>query len=278
MCANWTRCSGRTSTLAPASSSRNGAPGTGTSTASAGRWIPRPRLILNSEAASAVPVEPPATSASARPSATAATAWTIEASGLARTARAGSSALAIETGASISSTPSATGPICAAGPKSSTRVPRSAARAAPRATSAGPRSAPFASTATATGSVMRGALVVVVVLVVLQRDHLAALVGPAVRAHTVREAGLVALRALVQRRRGDLVLGRAAGSCERATASAWGRPWATGRVAERGRLLEADLRQLRPARVGVGLVRVLGVVVEVRAAVRAQAQAVGRAG
>ncbi len=29
MCANCTRCSGRTSTLAPASSSRNGAPGTG---------------------------------------------------------------------------------------------------------------------------------------------------------------------------------------------------------------------------------------------------------
>ena len=29
MCANWTRCSGRTSTFAPASSSRNGAPGTG---------------------------------------------------------------------------------------------------------------------------------------------------------------------------------------------------------------------------------------------------------
>src|SRR5512132_2126893 len=38
MCANCTRCSGRTSTLAPASSSRNGEPGTGTSTASAGRW------------------------------------------------------------------------------------------------------------------------------------------------------------------------------------------------------------------------------------------------
>ena len=44
MWANWTRCSGRTSTLAPASSSRNGAPGTGTSTASAGRWMPRAAL------------------------------------------------------------------------------------------------------------------------------------------------------------------------------------------------------------------------------------------
>ena len=86
-----------------------------------------------------MPVEPPETSASARPSATAATAATIEASGLARTARAGSSALAIETGASMTSTPSRTSPICAAGPNSSTRTPCSAtAAAAPRATSAGP--------------------------------------------------------------------------------------------------------------------------------------------
>src|SRR6185312_13625896 len=51
MCANWTRCSGRTSTLAPASSRRNGEPGTGTSTASAGRWMPLPRLIRKREAA-----------------------------------------------------------------------------------------------------------------------------------------------------------------------------------------------------------------------------------
>ena len=44
MWANWTRCSGRTSTFAPQSSSRNGRPGTGTSTASAGRWTPRARF------------------------------------------------------------------------------------------------------------------------------------------------------------------------------------------------------------------------------------------
>ena len=49
MCANWTRCSGRTSTLAPASSSRNGLPGTGTMIASAGRCTPRARLKVNSE-------------------------------------------------------------------------------------------------------------------------------------------------------------------------------------------------------------------------------------
>ena len=85
-------------------------PGTGTRIASAGRWMPRARLMLNSEAASAAPVEPPATSASARPPATAATACTIEESGLRRTARAGSAALAIETGASTISTPSAAAP------------------------------------------------------------------------------------------------------------------------------------------------------------------------
>jgi hypothetical protein len=152
MCANCTRCSGRTSTFAPASSSRNGEPGTGTSTASAGRWTPRARLKEKSEAASAVPVEPPETSASARPAATASTACTIDACGLPRTARAGSAALAIESGASTISTPSAAGPSSAAGPNSSTRVPAAAARAAPRATSAGPRSAPFASTATVTCS------------------------------------------------------------------------------------------------------------------------------
>ena len=115
MCANCTRCSGRTSTLAPASSSRNGLPGTGIISASAGRCTPRARLKVNSEDASAAPVEPPDTSASASPAATAATACTIEDSGVRRTARAGSGSLAIETGASTTETPSATGPICGRG-------------------------------------------------------------------------------------------------------------------------------------------------------------------
>ena len=65
--------------------------------------MPRSRLRLNSPAASAEPVEPPETSAWARPSATALAAWTIEASGVERTAKAGSAALAIEIGASMSS-------------------------------------------------------------------------------------------------------------------------------------------------------------------------------
>ena len=61
--------------------------------------------MLNRPAASAAPVPPAQTSACARPSATARAACTIEASGLARTALAGSALLAIETGASTISTP-----------------------------------------------------------------------------------------------------------------------------------------------------------------------------
>ena len=209
ICANWMRCSGRTSTLAPTSSSRNGASGAGTTIASAGRWTPRARRISKRPAASTAPVEPPETSASARPDATARTAWTIEDSGVARTARAGSAALAIDTGASTISTPGAGSPSRAAGPNSRTSTPRSAARAAPRATSPGPRSAPFASSATVTRSVMtRVRLVVVLVIEVVARDRhdLPAAVGAAVRADAVRAPRLTALRAGPQRRRRDLVL------------------------------------------------------------------------
>ena len=92
-------------------------PGTGTMIASAGRCTPRARLKVNSEEASAAPVEPPLTSASASPAATAATARTIEASGVRRTARAGSGSLAIETGASTTVTPSAHRPDRRRGPE-----------------------------------------------------------------------------------------------------------------------------------------------------------------
>ncbi len=71
--------------------------------------MPRSRRRLNSPAASAEPVEPPETRACARPSATARAAWTIEASGVERTANAGSAALAIEIGASTTSTLSGNG-------------------------------------------------------------------------------------------------------------------------------------------------------------------------
>src|SRR5919108_1424813 len=69
--ANCTRWSGRTSTLAPASSSRTGPPGIGSRTASAGRNTPCRRLTESVAAASVGPVLPADTSASARPSPTA---------------------------------------------------------------------------------------------------------------------------------------------------------------------------------------------------------------
>ncbi len=113
--------------------------------------MPRSRLMLNRPAASAEPVEPPDTSACASPLATALAARTIDASGVERTACAGSDAFAIETGASITVTPGPTSPISPAGPYSSTSIaPAAAAFVAPAATSAGPRSAPPASTATVT--------------------------------------------------------------------------------------------------------------------------------
>ena len=66
---------------------------------------------------------------------------------------------------------------------------------------------PFASTATVTGAVMKNRLVLVVVVVRARNvDHLAAAVAAAMRAHSVRAPRLVALRAGVHRRRGDLVL------------------------------------------------------------------------
>ena len=103
--------------------------------------------MLNSAAASAAPVEPPETSASASPLATACAARTIEDSGCARAAAAGLGSLAIDSGASITSIPGPAAPSSAAGPNSSTRTPWAAAMFAPAATSAGPRSAPLASTA-----------------------------------------------------------------------------------------------------------------------------------
>src|SRR4051794_41010069 len=165
--------------------------------------MPVARLMLNRPAASAAPVVPPATNASQSPAATALAACTIDASGVWRTALTGSGALAIDTGASTTSMPSATSPIWSAGPNRTGVTPRWAAMAAPAATSAGPRSAPLASTAMRTEELV---VVIVVVRVQLGRDDLGALVGPAHRAHAVRPPRAVALRAAVERRRAQLVL------------------------------------------------------------------------
>ena len=148
MCANWTRCSGRTSTLAPASSSRNGRAGHGHERRRApGRWTPRRALDAEQRRRRA----PRRWSRRRRARRRGrrrrpATACTIEASGVERTARAGSAALAIETGASTTSTPGAGAELARRGRRAARATPRSAASAAPRATSAGPRSAPLAST------------------------------------------------------------------------------------------------------------------------------------
>ena len=121
MNANCTRCSGRASALAPTSSSVTVArapvarPGSAAAAPAPGRWMPGARLMLKSPAASAAPVPPAQTSACARPSATARAACTIEASGVARAARTGSGLLAIETGASTTSTPAGSAPSCCGG-------------------------------------------------------------------------------------------------------------------------------------------------------------------
>ena len=188
--------------------------------------MPRARLMLNEPAASAAPVPPAHTSACALPSATALAACMIEASGFARAALAGSELLAIDAGASTTSTSAGSSPSSREGPNRITRAPRPAAIAAPAATSAGPRSAPLQSTATTGewGSSTRrseelppGAtsplLVVVVVLVAVRPGghDLATGIGAADRAYPVRPAGAVALGAGVERGRTDLVLRAALG-------------------------------------------------------------------
>ena len=104
------------------------------------------RFTASVAAASVGPVLPADTSASARPSPTAAAAWTIEASRFERTAATASSPALMVSGAS---TTSACGPAASArsrppGPNRRTGSPE---RATPSATAAGPWSAPFASTA-----------------------------------------------------------------------------------------------------------------------------------
>src|SRR5437763_9736768 len=144
-------------------------------------------------AASAAPVEPEVTKPPARPSFTARAAWTTEASGFARTARAGSSSLVIATGASTTpSNPSSS----AAGPKIVTGTP---ARRPPSATFRGPRSAPFASSAITCGTLLAE-------IGRVRGRHLAAAVVTTVRADPVRENRLVAVRAALQARGRDLVL------------------------------------------------------------------------
>ena len=99
--------------------------------------------MLSVAAASVGPVLPAETSASARPSATARAAWTIEASGLERTARTGSS-LAVDAAGRVHDLD----PVAELARRGRTRSTRTPERRAPSATARRARaSAPFASSA-----------------------------------------------------------------------------------------------------------------------------------
>ena len=115
-------------------------------------------------------------------------------------------------------------------------------------------------------------VVLVIVIVVVHVHDLATGVEPAVRAHAVRAARLVALRALVDRGRGDLVLRAALRGARVRLLLLRDGHGRREKVADPS--VELELGQLRPARVRRGLVRVVGILVEIRAALRAQAGAV----
>ena len=215
MWANWTRCSGRTATFAPQSTSRNGLPGTGTSTASAGRCTPRERFTWNRPAASAAPVEPPETSASARPSATACTACTIEAFGVDAHGARGIGGLGDRDGR-VDDVEPGRGLDLRLGAEdqhadAAARTRRAHRRARPRAGRRRPRWRRARSSAAGrrpwplSGPPSGPALVVVIVIVVVHVHDLTTGVGAAGGAHPVRAARRAALRAQVDRRRRDLV-------------------------------------------------------------------------
>ena len=181
--------------------------------------MPRSRLRLNSPAASAEPVEPPETSACARPVGDGAAPP-------GRSRRPGSCGPRTRGRPPWRSTParrSARRRRRRLRPRRPGRTaapgyPRGRASAAPAATSAGPRSAPLASTATVTiawrdQSSLLG-----------HRDHLAALVAPARRADAVRQPRAVALRARVDRSARSPCAASGAWWCASGTASALGRP------------------------------------------------------
>src|SRR4051794_7628912 len=109
-------------------------------------------------------------------------------------------------------------------------------------------------------------LVLVIVIVVVHVHDLATAVEPAVRAHPMGTARPPALWAAVDRGRGDLVLPPPLrGARVRLLLLRDGHGGEEGSES-----VELQLGELRPARVGFLLVRVLRVLVEVRAALRAQ--------
>ena len=256
MKANWTRCSARTSTLAPTSTSVTGCAGD--------RDRDRERRAV--DARGALDVEEAGGERGAGRAAAdervgvargdgARGADDRGVGGRADGARRGRAPWRSRPGRRRPRRPSATSPNSLGGPEEQRRAPpAAAATAAPAATSAGPRSAPLASTATVMGmpwrlpsgrwSSARG------------RDRGRARARPRARrrSRTSGRRGAAGAgcgtRARVVRRRRDLVLGAALGRAARATASAWGRPWATAKgrasAARACCALRADARRRHP--------------------------------
>ena len=218
MNANWTRISGRTSAFAPTSSSVTGRPGTGSVSASAGRWTPgraadvqlpgdkrRAGRAVADERLRARPRRPRGRPARSR----------LPASP--RTARTGSGSLAIEIGASTISTP----------PPGSAELRRGAEQEHAHPLRRGE--------ARAGGDLSRSEIGAVGVdrddrHALSGRDrgraraerHLATGVGAAHGAHTMGSPGAVAARARIQRRAQPSCAASAASRCGCAIASAWG--------------------------------------------------------
>ena len=176
--------------------------------------MPRARLMLNVPAASAAPVPPAQTSACARPSATARAACTIDACGRrARRARPGPRPWRSRPARRSTSTPARQLAQLPAGPNRSTRAPwlrpRSPRRPRPRPVPGrrrcsrrpppvvAPPAAQRTRRARPLASRPLGVVVLVIVIVRARRHDLTARVGAAHRAHPVRAARAVALRARV---------------------------------------------------------------------------------
>src|SRR5437879_5794576 len=204
MTANWRRCQGLGSTLAPASRRIVNLRRFGSTAAMAGRSTPGSTPITNIEIAIAAPVFPAEMRAAALPSRTSSAATLRDESRLRRRACDGLSAIPTTWEAWRISRPRLWAPrrvtsrsTAARSPTRITDAPNSrTAATAPSTTTAGPWSPPMASTATFRLGPFDG-------------DDLPALVVAAMGADPVRQLDLAALRAEGARRRRELVVGAA---------------------------------------------------------------------
>src|SRR2546430_706928 len=201
MTANCRRCHGFGSTLAPASRRIVNFLRFGRTAAIAGRSTPGSTPITNMEIAIAAPVFPAEMRAAALPSFTSPAATLSDESRLCRSACDGLSPIPTTWEAWWTSSPRLCAPrrvvsrsMAGRSPTRMTEAPNSrTAATAPATTTAGPWSPPMASTATFRLGPFDG-------------DDLPTLVVAAVRADSVRQLDLAALRTERARRRGELVV------------------------------------------------------------------------